>query len=100
MFFCCPFVLSVTLDSQEPIVTECPTDITRNSNSGNTVNITWAPPTATDNTGMVTLTSDYNPGDSFAIGTTVVTYTATDASGNTATCSFNVTVVGKYELTF
>ena len=26
------------------------------------------------------------------MGTTVVTYTATDAAGNTSTCSFNVTV--------
>ena len=48
---------------------------------------------------MVTLASDYSPRDSFAIGTTTVTYTATDASGNTATCSFNVTVVGEYKVT-
>jgi len=31
-------------------------------------------------------------GSSFPVGTTVVTYTATDASGNTSTCSFNITV--------
>ena len=50
---------------------------------------------------MVTLTSDYNPGDWFAIGTTVVTYNATDASGNTAMCSFNVTVLGgMHKVTF
>ena len=67
--------------------------------SGNTVNVTWTPPTATDNSGMVTLTSDNNPGHSFAIGTTQVTYNATDGSGNLATCSFNVTVVGNYKLT-
>ena len=76
-------------------------NITKISYTGYSVNITWTPPTTTDNYGMVTLTSDYNPGDWFAIGTTTVTYTATDASGNTAMCSFNVTILGgMYEVTF
>ena len=34
----------------------------------------------------------HNPGDTFSVGTTTVTYTATDASGNTAECTFDVTV--------
>jgi hypothetical protein len=33
-------------------------------------------------------------GSTFAVGTTVVTRTATDAAGNSASASFNVTVVG------
>ena len=87
------------LDSQAPIIPDCPMDITDNSNYGTTVIITWTPPSATDNSGQVTLTSDYSPGDLFAIGTTRVTYTASDPSRNTATYSFNVTVVGKYKVT-
>ncbi|MFN8395287.1 MAG: HYR domain-containing protein [Bacteroidia bacterium] len=31
-------------------------------------------------------------GAAFSVGTTVNSFTATDASGNTATCSFTVTV--------
>src|SRR5207249_1177277 len=41
----------------------------------------------------VTVSSSPASGSSFAIGTTTVTSTATDASGNTATCAFTVTVV-------
>ena len=33
-----------------------------------------------------------NPSDFFPVGTTTVTYTATDASGNQTVCSFDVTV--------
>lgn len=36
---------------------------------------------------------DYESGDVFHIGETVVTCTATDASGNTSECSFTITVV-------
>ena len=58
--------------------------------------VSWTPPTASDNSGeAVTLASDYNPGDTFPIGTTTITYTATDAYGNTVTSTFNVVVTGK-----
>ena len=40
----------------------------------------------------LTLTTTKNPGTIFNLGTTLVTYTATDAAGNTSTCSFNVIV--------
>ena len=35
----------------------------------------------------------YKPGDTFVAGTTNIRYTASDAAGNTAVCSFNVVVV-------
>jgi len=38
------------------------------------------------------LTSTHSPGDYFPVGTTTVTYTATDASGLTDICTFNVIV--------
>ena len=47
---------------------------------------------ASDNCGTPTVTSDHNSGDFFPVGTTTVTQTAKDASGNTASCSFTVTV--------
>lgn len=40
----------------------------------------------------VSQASGGNSGSNFSVGTTTVTYSATDACGNTATCSFNVTV--------
>jgi gliding motility-associated-like protein len=40
----------------------------------------------------VTLTTTHASGSVFALGTTTVTYTTTDAAGNTSTASFTVTV--------
>ena len=39
-----------------------------------------------------TVTQTHQPGDSFSVGTTTVTYTFTDRAGNQALCSFTVTV--------
>ncbi|MES2332510.1 MAG: LamG-like jellyroll fold domain-containing protein [Bacteroidota bacterium] len=57
--------------------------------------VSYATPVATDNCAVITVrTSGPASGANFPIGTTTVTYTATDPAGNIATCSFNVTVVG------
>jgi len=54
---------------------------------------TWTEPTLTDNCMGATITSaSHTSGDTFPIGTTTVTYTATDAAGNMTTCSFDVVV--------
>ena len=60
---------------------------------------TWTAPTARDNSGK-TVTPSFTTdnevsGDNFPMGTTTVTYTVTDSSGNSATCSFTVTVNGE-----
>lgn len=39
-----------------------------------------------------------NPMQPFPIGTELITYTATDRTGNKANCSFTVTVVGEVGL--
>ena len=84
----CSFTVTVNGDAEPPTISNCPSDI-----SGCSTMPTWTPPTASDNCpGIVTLTPSANPGDTFPIGTTTVTYTATDAAGNTAECSFDVTV--------
>ena len=74
-----------------------PSDISQDTDSSSsTATVTWTPPTASDNANEgVTLTSDHDPGDTFPIGTTPVTYTATDPYGNMATDSFNAIVSGK-----
>ena len=88
----CTFTVTV-IDSQAPTFTNCPVNVTVSNDPGVCgAAVTWTPPTATDNCGAVTVTSTHTPGFVFPIGTTTVTYTATDAGGLTATCSFNVTV--------
>ena len=56
----------------------------------------WQQPSATDNSGEpVTISSNFNSGDTFPIGITTVTYTATDTSGNEESATFTITVSGK-----
>ncbi len=55
-------------------------------------NATLGTATASDNCGPVTITRTPS-GNTFAVGTTVVTWTATDRAGNTATDTQNVTVI-------
>jgi hypothetical protein len=45
-----------------------------------------------DNCGVPTIVSSPASGSVFPVGTTTVTATATDAAGNTKSCTFNVTV--------
>ena len=77
-----------------------PSDISQDTDSSSsTATVTWTPPTASDNANEgVTLTSDHDPGDTFPIGTTTVTYTATDPYSNMDTDSFDVIVSGKIEI--
>ncbi|MGA1780818.1 MAG: HYR domain-containing protein, partial [Planctomycetota bacterium] len=86
------FTVTVS-DIENPTITNVPADLTVSSSTRSCSGpATWTVPTANDNC-PVTLTSDADPGDSFPVGTTTVTYTATDSSGNTATASFTVTVI-------
>ncbi|SNR39231.1 SprB repeat-containing protein, partial [Maribacter sedimenticola] len=87
------FTTAVPVDNTPPVIT-CPGDIVFDSFSsvecGDIVN--WDAPIVTDNFPGVTVTSNFNSGDLFPIGTTEVVYTATDAAGNQAECKFMVTV--------
>ncbi|MBK8269634.1 MAG: HYR domain-containing protein [Planctomycetes bacterium] len=57
-----------------------------------TASVNWTPPTASDNCSTPSVGTTHSPGFAFPIGTTSVTYTATDGAGNIQTCSFSVTV--------
>ncbi|MCK4340656.1 MAG: HYR domain-containing protein, partial [Phycisphaerae bacterium] len=86
---------AITLDWTDPTIIGCPSDITQSNDTGNcSAVVTWTAPTANDNCPGVTLTPSHNPGDTFPVGVTTVTYTAEDACGNTnaTPCSFTVTV--------
>ena len=72
-----------------------PTNITVDADTGlPTAVVTWTEPTATDNSGIQTLTSTHSPGSTFYIGVTLVTYTSVDTAGHEMTRSFSVIVKG------
>ncbi len=83
----------VVIDTELPVISSCPATINLNNDVGNCSAIaTWTSPTANDNCGVLSFTSNHNSGDAFQVGTTPVTYTATDIHSNVKTCSFNVIV--------
>ena len=103
----CNFTVTIT-DNENPTIT-CPLNVTQNNDAGNCSAIVngIAPFATNDNCGIViqtwTLagaTVGASPGvgindasgQTFNVGTTTVTYTVEDAAGNTATCSFDVTI--------
>jgi hypothetical protein len=87
----CTFNVTV-VDNTAPVIT-CPADITQCNDAGTCDAVVTFSASAIDN-------CDPNPsvscspasGSTFPKGTTTVTCTATDAAGNSSTCSFTVTV--------
>lgn len=67
----------------------CPPDITVDNNF---IPVHWEQPQAVNGSFVVTLTSTHQPGSFFPVGITTVTYTAEDECGNSAQCSFTITV--------
>jgi hypothetical protein len=79
-------------DTTAPVLHGIPADMTVLT-PGTAAVVTYATPTATDDTDpSPTVTCDPASGSDFPPGTTTVICTAADASGNTAEGSFNVTV--------
>ena len=80
-------------DNTKPVISNCPTSITTYSGlSACEAIVNWAEPFATDNCHIDTFYSDFHSGDTFSIGTNVVTYTAIDDAAESTSCSFNVIV--------
>src|SRR6188474_859214 len=86
----CSFKVTV-VDAQAPVIT-CPANITRVNDPGQCGAVVNYAVTATDNCTGVTVTILPASGSFFPVGITIVNAKATDAAGNTATCSFTVTV--------
>ncbi len=83
------------MDNTAPTIT-CPGNISTNATAGLcSAVVTYGAITATDNCNAPSIVQVAGPssGASFPVGVTTVTFRATDAAGNSATCSFTVTVV-------
>ncbi|GEM_PF-2310446 len=79
-------------DTENPTIT-CPANVSQGTSTGDcTAVATWAAPTAADNCPNITVTSTTVSGATFPVGDSTVVYTVEDQAGNTATCSFVVTV--------
>lgn len=90
---CVSFYLA---DTEKPVIMDCPMSFTATFLPNVTMGpVSWTPPTAMDNSGMVTLSSGTNPGDIFGLGTASVTYIALDPFSNFQQCSFDILVEGE-----
>ncbi len=86
---------TITVEDNDPPYLSCPFDIVKNTDPGLCSAITtWSAPTTHDNCDVPTLMQTGGPanGAAFPKGTTIVSFKSTDASGNSTTCSFSVTV--------
>ncbi|MGK0388893.1 MAG: hypothetical protein ACI94Y_001626, partial [Maribacter sp.] len=78
-------------DTTDPMISFCPANITVSTNSNCTsAAVSLSQPIATDNCGVSTIVN--NAPATFPLGNTTVTWTVTDAAGNSTTCSQIVTV--------
>jgi gliding motility-associated-like protein len=86
----CSFTVTVN-ETVPPILANCPANMTLTTDTCN-AKANWMAPLATDNCELDTLMSNFIPGTIFPEGETLVKYTALDVWGNTAECSFTITV--------
>jgi len=78
-------------DTEPPSIT-CPANINVSCSTDRLVTVTYPPAIVSDNSDpSPTVTYSIPSGSGFPVGTTKVTVTATDASGNHSSCSFTVT---------
>ncbi|SFD42850.1 gliding motility-associated C-terminal domain-containing protein, partial [Algibacter pectinivorans] len=90
------------IDNTDPTFVECAAPISVNMNTSGcdtSINdIDLGAPTVNDNCSETTITNDAP--ETFPLGDTIVTWTVTDGSGNTATCEQTVTVIDNTDPTF
>src|SRR5206468_3839038 len=89
----CTFTVTV-VDNQAPTII-CPADISQDNDANNCgAIVNYIAPVGADNClGATTAqTAGLASGSLFPVGVTTNTFVVTDAAGNTATCSFTVTV--------
>lgn len=86
----CTFSVTVR-DTLAPTLT-CPADVQKGDAPPQGTAVDYPPATASDAVDAPVLSYSQASGTLFPVGTTPVTVTATDASGNSSTCTFQVRV--------
>jgi hypothetical protein len=88
----CSFVVTVVADTTAPVIT-CPDDVTLECTGNLSATYEFAATATDDCDPEPAVVCDPPSGSAFPLGTTTVTCTATDSVGNSASCTFDVTVV-------
>ena len=85
---------TVTINDNESPTLSCPSNIVTGNDAGQcSAIVNYSTPSASDNCpGAGAVTCSPSSGSTFPKGTTTVTCSVSDASGNNASCSFTVTV--------
>ena len=83
--------VSTPVGTSVPAFANCPANISVTVASGAAA-ATWSEPTLTGSALPIVITKTNGSGSLFGAGVSTVVYTATDANGKTATCTFTVTV--------
>ena len=90
----CSFRITVTGNDTEAPSILCPANVNAEvSPGGSGTRVDYPAPETSDNCSTVTTSCTPASGSTFPTGTTTVTCTATDASNNSANCSFTISVV-------
>ena len=92
------FLICCIADLSPPVFMSCPSDIFASITKNSSASVNWTFPVAIDNSNQAPqitvspagVTSPYT-----FYTSTVITYTATDASGNKDECSFKVSLQGQ-----
>jgi hypothetical protein len=88
--------MNVLVVDEEPPRIECPADMTLETDSGVCFTKTeWEPPAPLDNVEGVTASSSHVTPSNFPPGSQTIVFSAIDVAGNTANCSFTVTIEDK-----
>jgi Glycine rich protein/HYR domain/Secretion system C-terminal sorting domain len=88
----CGFTVTVS-DNEAPVITAVPQNIAVSTDSGMcSAVVNWNAPTANDNCSITSFVESDSSGTAFTTGTHTVQYIVTDASGNSDTASFIITV--------
>jgi hypothetical protein len=82
----------IVADTEKPTFESCPGNVSKDTDPGACGAIVNFLIIANDNCAIESLVLSHQPGSFFPVGVTTVTATATDAAGNSETCTFTVTV--------
>ena len=84
------------IDVESPSITAAPSNTSVSTDAGKaTASVSWSSIEVSENSGIFTVTSNFESGDDFEIGDTIVTITVLDPAGNSAVHTFTITVQGK-----